>query len=553
MTGLDCGDVRSTAAGSDECERGRPAVAVQWFRRDLRLHDNPSLASAASADRLLPVYVLDPAEYGPADYGGRDSFVYPKTGPHRRRFRREALADLRASLRALGSDLIVRIGDPASVIPALAAAVDAETVHAGRWEVPEETETADRVRESLAESPNRTPVDFEPGHTLYHPADLPVAVQRIDDTYTPFRKSVEDDDVPVREPIGVPALPPPPESVVDGTIDPGSIPGPDAVTEPDALTDPEAVPDPGAVPDPEAVPDLQAIQGPGGTSDPDPIGDVDEVPPDRRPADALTFRGGESAGIARLREYLWEGDHLRQYKETRNGLVGRNFASKLSPWLNEGCLSPRAVHDEVRRYESTRVANESTYWLVFELIWRDFFAFQVAKHGGRYFSRSGIRDRDDVDWAAGDDEARLLRRWAAGRTGVPFVDAGIRELRATGYLSNRARQNVASFLVNDCRVDWRKGAAFFETHLVDYDPCSNYGNWAYLAGVGNDSRDRAFDVVGQARYYDEDGAYVRRWIPEIACLPTEYVHEPWTMSRGTQAEHDVRLGADYPRPVVEMD
>jgi deoxyribodipyrimidine photo-lyase len=129
----------------------------------------------------------------------------------------------------------------------------------------------------------------------------------------------------------------------------------------------------------------------------------------------------------------------------------------------------------------------------------------------------------------------------------------MRELNETGFMSNRGRQNVASFLANNLRLDWRRGAAYFEARLVDYDPCSNYGNWAYIAGVGNDSRDRYFNIVKQARKYDTDAEYVTHWLPELDPLPPESAHEPWTLSRDEQAEYGVELGVDYPEPMVDLE
>jgi len=126
-------------------------------------------------------------------------------------------------------------------------------------------------------------------------------------------------------------------------------------------------------------------------------------------------------------------------------------------------------------------------------------------------------------------------------------------LAATGYLSNRARQNAASFLANDLRIDWRRGAAHFETELVDYDPASNYGNWAYVAGVGNDSRNRSFDVLWQAHRYDPDAEYVTTWCPELAGLPAEKAHEPWRLAADDRTRYGVELGADYPEPMVDPD
>jgi deoxyribodipyrimidine photo-lyase len=471
-------------------------TAVVWFREDLRLHDNEALVRAAAADELLPVYVVDPREFGERPYGGTASFRYEKTGPHRARFLRESVADLRSSLRDRGSDLVVREGRPEAVVPSLAAAVDADSVHWHALPTPEERAVADGVARRLTDDGVETGRYW--GHTLHHVDDLPTPVSDIDDTFTPFKRAVEA-DATVREPFDVPALPARP--AVDGG--------------------------------PGELPPVQALG-------------VDPVPADDR--GVLPFEGGETRAVERLEAYVWERDRLREYKETRNGLIGADYSSKLSPWLNRGCLSPRRVYEAVQRYEAERVANDSTYWLLFELRWRDFFQFQFRKHGAAFFAPGGIRERDDVDWR---DDGAAFDRWVAGETGVPFVDANVRELNATGYVSNRGRQNAASYLANDLRVDWRLGAAYFETQLVDYDPCSNYGNWAYIAGVGNDSRDRSFDVVGQARRYDGDAAYVKRWCPELDPLPPQYAHEPWTMSEAEQREYGVEIGVDYPEPVLD--
>jgi deoxyribodipyrimidine photo-lyase len=470
-------------------------TALLWLRRDLRLHDHPALVAAATADRLLPVFVFDPRRYGTADFGGDDSFAYEKIDGRRTAFRIESVADLRDRLRDRGSDLVVRVGEPEAVLSRLADRIDADRVHVHTRPTPEER-TAETAVETALDDRDAGLVRHW-GHTLYHPDDLPVAVSAVDDTYTPFRKRVES-EATVRPPEPTPT---PPERPA---VDPGAIP---------------------------SVADLG----------------VESASIDDRAV--LDFEGGETAGLARLEEYLWETDGLRTYKETRNGLLGRDYSSKFSPWLNEGCLSPRRVSAAVDEYEQRRVANDSTYWLRFELIWRDFFQFQFAKHGGTFFTPGGIRRRD-IDWRT---DAAAFERWARGETGVPFVDANVRELNRTGYMSNRGRQNVASFLANDLRIDWRRGAAYFETRLLDYDPASNYGNWAYVAGVGNDSRDRAFDVVGQAKRYDPDAEYVTRWLPELAGLPPSAAHEPWRASAATLADAGVELGVDYPEPMVEPD
>ncbi|WP_135807036.1 DASH family cryptochrome [Halorussus marinus] len=468
----------------------RPRTAVVWFRRDLRTHDHEPLVEAAAADRLLPVYVFDPERYGTREFGGDDSFAYEKTGGFRTRFRLEAVADLRSRLRAAGSDLLVRVGPAPATVADLADDVDADAVYAHTRPTPEERAVETALAERLADAG----VAFERywGHTLYRPEDLPSSVEEIDDTYTPFRHAVES-EATVREPLDRPAVPARP------AVEPGEIPTAEALGVEPATDDDRA---------------------------------------------ALAFEGGETAGLDRLETYLWTTDSLREYKQTRNGLVGRDYSSKLSAWLNEGCLSPRRVHEAVERYEAERVANDSTYWLVFELLWRDFFQFQFAKHGAQFFAREGIRRRE-IDWR---EDPAALARWKRGETGIPFVDAAMRELTETGYLSNRGRQIAASFLANDLRIDWRRGAAYFETRLVDYDPASNYGNWAYVAGVGNDSRNRKFDVLGQAHYYDPEAAYVKRWVPAVEPLEPADAHAPWRLS----AERRRELGVEYPDPVLEL-
>ena len=214
------------------------------------------------------------------------------------------------------------------------------------------------------------------------------------------------------------------------------------------------------------------------------------------------LRGGEKAGLARLEAYLWKLDRLKSYKETRDGLLDWDDSSKLSPWLAVGALSPRLIYHDIKRYEQERVSHESTYWLVFELLWRDYFHWMACKWGRRLFtgmssSRPGLK--------------QPLEAWKQGQTAQAFIDAHMNELRLTGWMSNRGRQNVANYLVKTLGGDWRLGAAYFEEQLIDYDPASNWGNWAYQAGVGQDPRDRRFDPEFQASRYDPEGLYVARW------------------------------------------
>jgi deoxyribodipyrimidine photo-lyase len=229
-------------------------------------------------------------------------------------------------------------------------------------------------------------------------------------------------------------------------------------------------------------------------------------------------------------------------------MLGEDYSSKFSAWLALGCLSPRLIYWEVKRYEEERVKNDSTYWLVFELIWRDFFRFVALRYGTRIFKPSGIRHDMNKKWR---HDADLFIRWAEGETGIPFIDANMREMNATGFMSNRGRQNVGSFLVKDLGIDWTWGAAYFESLLIDYDPSSNWGNWNYVAGVGNDPReDRYFNIYSQATRYDEAGKYVKHWLPELAHVPADKIHLVSNLSSTEQEEYDVALGDNYPMPII---
>jgi deoxyribodipyrimidine photo-lyase len=207
------------------------------------------------------------------------------------------------------------------------------------------------------------------------------------------------------------------------------------------------------------------------------------------------------------------------YKETRNGLIGEAYSTKLSPWLSCGALSAREVWWAVRRYERERTENDSTYWVRFELLWREFFQWYALRWGPHLFQAQGVKGAERgltpqrlTHNPLSRREQDLLKRWREGRTGEPFVDANMRELIATGWMSNRGRQNVASYLIHDLKLDWRAGAGAFEGMLIDDDPASNWGNWAYIAGVGSDPRPlRAFNVKGQAKRYDPEGAYRALW------------------------------------------
>ncbi|GHG73948.1 deoxyribodipyrimidine photo-lyase [Alishewanella longhuensis] len=223
----------------------------------------------------------------------------------------------------------------------------------------------------------------------------------------------------------------------------------------------------------------------------------------------------ESASWQRIEHYLWQQKHILHYKETRNGLVGENYASFFSIPLALGSLSVRSLWQQIELFEQQVAANDSTYWLKFELLWREFFRWQMRKYQTAWFSANGIKGPKQFLPPQLNVKMRLrFAQWCQGQTGVPFVDANMRLLNQSGLMSNRGRQNVASYLIHDLGLDWRLGAAYFEQRLLDYDVASNWGNWAYIAGYGN-SEARPFNIIKQALSYDANADFVKQLLPEI--------------------------------------
>ena len=466
--------------------------AIVWFRNDLRVHDNEALCSALRmADEIIPVYIFDERIFH-----GKTRFGFPKTGKFRTKFILESIADLRANIRHLGSDLVIRSGRPEDIIPEMTAELKCSWVMCNRERTYEEVLVQDVLEKKLWST--GVELLYTRGKMLYHTQDLPVPVHHTPDVFTLFRKENEG-ITPIREPL----------------------------------------------PTPNAIPHLPAGLEAGEIPQLRDFG-FETFAPDQRAV--LPFIGGETEGLKRLRHYFWEKDQVASYKETRNGLIGADFSSKFSPWLAQGCLSPKMIYHELKRYERERVKNESTYWLFFELLWRDFFRLMGKKHGNRIFLKGGIQNKP-MRHLRNNMEA--FETWAQGKTGVPFIDANMRELAATGWMSNRGRQNVASFLVRDLKVNWQIGAEYFESMLLDYDPCSNWGNWTYVAGVGSDPReDRYFNILTQATRYDANGDFVRIWCPELKHVPAELIHRPDLLCGAERQKYQLN---GYPKPMVRVE
>jgi len=231
-----------------------------------------------------------------------------------------------------------------------------------------------------------------------------------------------------------------------------------------------------------------------------------------RPLVASPFSPRANPALARVRHYLWDTHAVQRYKETRNGMIRFDDSSKLSPWLSVGAISPRMIYHELKNYEAQVCKNESTYWLFFELLWREYFKYFSLKWGRKLFLPEGLRPGKSHN----PDDAAAFQTWKEGRTPDRFINANMNELNQTGWMSNRGRQNVASYLIHDLGVNWTWGAAYFEEMLIDYDPDSNWGNWLYLSGRGSDPRARKFNTHLQAETYDPESQYRDRWDPLLS-------------------------------------
>ncbi|MEY2844077.1 MAG: hypothetical protein RI920_2114 [Pseudomonadota bacterium] len=432
-----------------------------WFRNDLRVSDQPALmAAVAQAEQLRlplrPVYVWDSAQ----SQGTR--WVAQRMGPHRRTWLTGNVQALDEQLQRLGSRLLVLHGQADALLPTVMRHSGAVAVHAEALHAPEEAMQAELVGQAAATLACELKLHAQ--STLLPLDQLPWSPPQVPEVFTAFRRQVEQAKVQPRAPLPAPQRMPPLPEVPALWGDP--------VTPIAALADGESQPDPRS-----SFPFHQAACAPG-----------------------------EASAQAHLTQYLAR-QLPHSYKATRNGLSGVDFSSKFSPWLASGALSAPQIMAALRDFESNHGASDSSYWLWFELLWRDHFRLLQAKHGAALYRARGL---SPLPTPPHDKVA--FQRWCEGRTGEPLVDAGMRELAATGWLSNRMRQIVASYLIHELACDWRAGAAWFESRLIDFDVHSNQGNWLYIAGRGTDPRGgRRFNPDKQARDHDPDGAYRRLW------------------------------------------
>lgn len=495
------------------------------------------------------------------------------------RFIAETVYDLRSRLRDRGSDLCIRFGITEDVVTNLVRALqESGTEVEGVWMQKEMTSGEVSVEQAIQSrlEPMNTPVRYVHGKTLIHPGDLPFEISETPDVFTPFRKRVEAlGPAMVRPPYDAPkflkAFPPTLPKTEDYALDVTYEVDVDGLSHSPLETKPKDS-------DQVSFYDiLRYLVFPLNEAAFPASLEGTALLQQRHHASAFPLRGGESSALERLEWYFIRGKSpdssswgkndpppVHRYKQTRNNLIGHAYSTKMSPFLAYGSISPRQIWSALMHHESIFGEDQNIYWVKFELLWRDYFFFVAEKFGDLLFHLGGFEFATDPPqakkklepgwWKTWDPNtagsSHEITRMLEGRTGIPFIDANIRELRESGFVSNRGRQNIASYVAHDLGYDWRIGAEFFQSYLIDYDATSNYGNWAYVAGVGNDPRaSRRFNIIKQAKDYDSHGEYVKTWLPVLRGLPTNFVHAPWLLD----AEERRRYGVKSSEQTVSME
>ncbi|KAI9838952.1 MAG: hypothetical protein M1819_004160 [Sarea resinae] len=543
-----------------------PRILIYVVRRDLRLADNPIFHEIASRQKksqlsfthLLPIYVFPAQQIETSGFLCSDTqrSPYPEArsqvggfwrcGHHRASFLAESIWDLKNALEGIGSGLEVRVGMLGDVVQDLLQAFKKDHGDVvGVWMTSEEG-----VEEKREENEIRMVLDAEGKELqlwkdekyLVDDRDLPFEkAQDLPDVFTSFRKMVEPLREIPRSSLPAPSNLPPLPSPIPAQKAPFSIPSTfDGMAE--ALCKP-----------------LRNGYG---------LGQMPEWP--NGATSAHPFHGGEKTGHDRIKHLVSSGS-MSTYKDTRNGMLGKDFSTKLSAWLALGCVTARQIHEYLIDFENARSElgkgaqgygkgeNKGTAAVRFELLWRDYMRLCTRKFGPRLFQLEGFRNDTSESWkhpGQDKDVTHAVQRFLEGRTGIGLIDASMRELYLTGYTSNRARQNAASFLAKHLYIDWRIGAEWYESMLIDYDVSSNWGNWQYTSGVGNDPRGegRVFNPVKQAFDYDPQGAYIKNWVFESRKLEDpQCIFQPWKVPADQRAEMGLNDFESVERPLKRIE
>ncbi|MEM1044273.1 MAG: deoxyribodipyrimidine photo-lyase [Bacteroidota bacterium] len=465
-----------------------PAPTLVWFRHDLRLADHPALYRAVErGGPVVPVFIWAPEEDGEWAPGGAHRW-----------WLHCSLTKLSQRLSRNASCLVRRSGPSLDALRDLIAATGADAVYWNARYEPVLHERDDEIAEALRG--DGITVKTFASRILHDPTAVRTTTDGPYHVYTPFRNKFEE-TVEVGDPLDVPRM--------------GEHIAPESWPESEDLESFRLLP-----------------------QDEDGVNWAKEM--------GAFWTPGERAAHAALHRFLNEA--LIDYAESRNR-PDQNGTSRFSPYLHHGELSPRQVWHRVNNWVRNGSMREAANAFLSEIIWRE-FSYHILYHYPT-LPAEPLKDKfDGFDWRMDED---ALRRWQRGQTGYPIVDAGMRQLWSIGWMHNRVRMIAGSFLTKDLMIPWQEGERWFWDTLVDADLASNAMNWQWVAGSGPDAQPffRVFNPVSQGEKHDPDGAYVRRWVPELKDLPTKYLHSPWTAPAEILAEAGVVLGETYPEPIVD--
>ena len=484
--------------------------SIVIFTKNLRIHDNLIISESIkhqSAEIQFICYV---------NFNEFNSH-HKSCGLIRSKFLLESIQSLRTALKSYGHELHVILSNSFNFIESLIDRNCCTNVYMEKEFTSYEI-NMERKLKKILESNNANLLLIDGNRSLIHPNDLPFNCSTQSDmpnSFTPFRKAIE-------------------KSMVIRPMAQYSL---ETISSTEMITPYLSTPN---IPSHIYLPTLQEF----GFTEQDIL--QTSIIDSRS---VLNFHGGETSGLERLQKWAFDDNNLKFYYDIRNGMLGEQYSSKLSAWLSLGCISSRMIYYEVKRYEEiTGISNQNTYWLIFELIVRDYYYYLIRKqqNNNKIFQLNGICNIKR-NWRIMNNETiELINKWKNGLTGIPLIDANMIELRLTGYISNRGRQNVASYLINDLNIDWRIGAQYFESMLIDNDVYSNYGNWNTLAGLtNNEGKINHFHSIIQSYEYDSFGSYIKCWLPQLTHIPVPLCYEPWKLTIEEQIEYKIQLNIDY--------
>ncbi len=445
-----------------------PDKSLIWFRKNLRVFDNKCLSKALTeSQEVIAIYVIDERLFEMTPYG------FKRASEFRLKFLYESLINLKNNLAMMNLELIILEGNSFQQISKIINSLKITDVYYEKDIAFEERLLEKQLKRNFRD------IKFHKHNAnyIFDYEEVKSKVRKLPDTFTKFRKDYEELYLSAEKKL----------FPVQYEYTAKQINFKQELTAfQKSQTSSES--------------NLKIVN--------DLTERIDKFSIQADPRATFVYQGGENVGLDRIKQYIWEQKSIKRYKKTRNELMGRNFSSRFSAWLSLGCISMNHVLYEIEKFEKQELENDSTYWLKFELLWREYFRLLYGKYKIDIFKLKGPHDRDTHSGL----DTELCNKWMTGKTGEAFIDANMISLNYTGYMSNRGRQNVVSYLIHDLKQDWRFAASYFEHMLIDHDVFSNWLNCSYIAGLVATEKPHIFNIQKQAETYDPKRKFQKHWL-----------------------------------------